>query len=101
MSRRDDWWDTHEPRVGCALALALLVGAAMMVWAAIIAAAAALSACAAAPAAPQLLEQVSAQAITRDDLTPRLALRAMSEASYLPDQFATAHVHHMPELADV
>lgn len=50
---------------------------------------------------PQPLESIRAMALTREDFNLELVGRANREASYLPDQFATVNVHHMPELADV
>ena len=50
---------------------------------------------------PQPLEEAQALALTREDFNLELVGRANREASYLPDQFATVHVHNMPELADV
>jgi hypothetical protein len=50
---------------------------------------------------PQVLPELSKQALTREDFNLSLLARANREASYLPDQFASVHVHDMPELADV
>lgn len=50
---------------------------------------------------PQPLKAIRAQALTREDFNLELVGRANREASYLPDQFASVHVRHMPELADV
>jgi RNA polymerase sigma factor (sigma-70 family) len=56
-----------------------------------------LSACA---APPQVLDELTEQAITEQG-RPAAALRAMSEASYAPQQRASVHIRHMPSLADV
>ncbi len=50
---------------------------------------------------PQVLPQIAKQALTREDFNLELVARANREASYAPDQFASVHVHDMPELADV
>lgn len=50
---------------------------------------------------PQLLAKLQEQALTEDDVGVVLAARVMREASYLPDQYAHARLHHMPQLADV
>lgn len=59
------------------------------------------AACEVPPPTPTLLDTLASKAITRENVTPQIGLRAMSEASYLPDQFATAHVRPMPQLPEV
>lgn len=55
----------------------------------------------ATPAVPQLLEQAKRDAIDFEHITPLLVAQAASEASYVANQWASAHVRPMPELADV
>lgn len=57
--------------------------------------------CVAVDSAPQLLDTLKSQALQREDFTPTLAAQAMREASYLPDQTATATVWPMPQVPQV
>ena len=46
-------------------------------------------------------QDLTSKAVTGADLTPMMAVRAMTEASHQPEQYATAHVRRMPKLAGV
>lgn len=50
---------------------------------------------------PRPLDLARASALTREDYTLELVGKANSEATYLPDRYATVNVHHMPQLASV
>lgn len=50
---------------------------------------------------PQVFPELVKKALTREDFDLTLMARASREASYLPDQFATVNIRHMPQLADV
>lgn len=53
------------------------------------------------PPAEPMLEKLRARALTEDDATPALALRALAEADFAPTPAATVALRYPPQFADV
>ena len=50
---------------------------------------------------PNVMAQLERDAIKPEEMTPLLGVRMLPEVQFTTGQFATVHVHYMPELADL